>query len=85
MVSLFNDDEDDSDIFNIKGELTLLTRIGGIIGVGKEFLWIIITLLSFLLTIKSRIFHSTITGRGLRCQEELNDEHKVEYQDGHWT
>ena len=38
------------------GKLTLLTRVGGIIGVGKEFLWIMITLLSFILTFKSKIF-----------------------------
>ena len=37
------------------GKLTLLTRVGGIIGVGKEFLWIMITLLSFILTFKSKI------------------------------
>ena len=35
--------------------LTLLTRIGGIIGVGKEFLWIIITLATYLISIYSNI------------------------------
>ena len=42
-----------------KGNLTLLTRIGGIIGVGKEFLWIMITLLSFLLKFKSKLMNLT--------------------------
>ena len=32
--------------------MTLLTRIGGIIGVGKEFFWIIISMSSFLLMFK---------------------------------
>ena len=35
--------------------LTLLTRVGGIIGVGKEFLWIIITLFTYLATFSSQI------------------------------
>ena len=35
--------------------LTLLTRIGGIIGVGKEFLWIIITLATYLISVYSNI------------------------------
>ena len=34
--------------------LTLLTRVGGIIGVGKEFLWVIITLLTYLATFSSQ-------------------------------
>lgn len=35
--------------------MTLLTRIGGIIGVGKEFLWIIITTSSSLMMFRKRI------------------------------
>ena len=30
--------------------LTLLTRIGGMVGVGKQFLWIIISLCTFLIS-----------------------------------
>ena len=30
--------------------LTLLTRIGGIIGVGKEFLWIVLTMNAFFIS-----------------------------------
>ena len=36
--------------------MTLLTRIGGIIGVGKEFLWIIISFTTY-----TAIFHTRIT------------------------
>ena len=39
--------------------LTLLTRIGGIIGVGKEFLWIIITALTYFVTFSSKILKLT--------------------------
>ena len=46
----------------IKGNLTLLTRIGGIIGVGKEFLWIMISLLSILITFKSKLFQLSKVG-----------------------
>ena len=35
--------------------LTLLTRIGGMIGVGKEFLWIIITVCSYLISLHKTI------------------------------
>jgi len=31
--------------------ITLLTRLGGILGVGKEFLWIVITLAAFIVTV----------------------------------
>ena len=34
------------------GPLTLLTRIGGMIGVGKQFLWIIITVCSYLISLQ---------------------------------
>ena len=49
-------------ILIITGNLTLLTRIGGIIGVGKEFLWIMITLLSFILTFKSTLLQLSKIG-----------------------
>ena len=39
--------------FNVE-PMTLLTHIGGIIGVGKEFLWIILPINTFLITLFSR-------------------------------
>ena len=36
------------------GTVTLLTRIGGIIGVGKEFLWIVITVSSFIMILYTK-------------------------------
>ena len=35
--------------------VTLLTRIGGIIGVGKELLWILITLITYLIVFYTNI------------------------------
>ena len=35
--------------------LTLITRIGGIIGVGKELLWILITLITYLIVFYTNI------------------------------
>ena len=37
------------------GPVTLLTRAGGIVGVGKNLLWIVITFFTFMMTLKSCI------------------------------
>ena len=38
------------------GPLSLLTRCGGIIGVGKNLLWIIIVILSYIATVHTKIY-----------------------------
>ena len=43
--------------FNIEF-LTLMTRIGGIIGVGKEFLWISLSIYTLFISILSGFFKS---------------------------
>ena len=39
------------------GPMTFLTRVGGIIGVGKELLWVIITVWSGILLFRRKIFN----------------------------
>ena len=37
------------------GNITFLTRLGGLIGVGKELLWITIILISYLLILLAKV------------------------------
>ena len=40
--------------------LTFLTRLGGIIGVGKEFLWMILFVLTYIVTLSENVFSFSI-------------------------
>ena len=45
-----------SDHFSIS-PMTFLSKLGGIIGVGKELLWVIISVSSYILLFKRKIFY----------------------------
>ena len=49
--------------------LTLLTRIGGIIGVGKQFLWIAITINAILLSTITKLIYCFYIKRGNKLSE----------------
>ena len=55
VVQIDTEVEVTSVLFNI-GEITLLTRVGGIIGVGKNLLWLIITLLTYTFILYNKVF-----------------------------
>ena len=57
-IGLFAQFEEDIEVNQIKlsvTTVTLITRIGGIIGVGKEFLWVIIFCITTMLGVFSKI------------------------------
>ena len=55
-VTILPDVEVTRTLLNIE-PMTLMTRIGGIIGVGKELLWVIIFFSSSFLLIFKKVFH----------------------------
>ena len=57
-IGLFAQFDEDVEVNHIKlsvTTVTLITRIGGIIGVGKEFLWVIIFCITTMIGVFSKI------------------------------